>query len=130
MNLAEKYEKETMGLPGYGIQFSIEPNQFECRLGDRISYGESHIFQQHSPRMGYQPVLLDGKPIENAFLITVANHNIFKPIISWHEIMLADCLESEKITNEMRNNEHFADMGEWFSMRFATLNQMLDYLKL
>ena len=130
-NLAQFYEDKVRKMKCYGTQFSIDPDAYDCRLGDRITFGDCRISQEHSPRIGVQAVLLDGSN-ELGLLVTIQEHNIFMPLMTSFEVWLADCDDDnfDEVRNLHEDNPHFCDMGEWISMKFATINQMLDYLNL
>ena len=128
MNIIDEIEQEYRNAKGYGIKFSIEPEAYDCKLGDRVSFGENTTEMRCGTFYNYQPILLDG--VEIGFLQEAVSGKIFHPITTSFCVPLADCSEPEKITDEMRKSHHFDGDGETYLMEFATLNQMLEYLKL
>ena len=128
MSIVDKIDAEYRAKEGYGIQFSIDADAYECRLGDRVMFGESVSEMQCGTMYNWQDILLDDKVI--GWLEESRSGKLLHPMVICFSVWLADCTEEGKITNDMRKNPHFCDAGEYYCMRFATLNQMLDYLKL
>ncbi len=126
MNILQEIEKKYRDNKNYGITFSIDSSAYDCRLGDRVCFGQNTTDLHRGTFYNYQDVLLDGKEI--GCLVEEQSGKLLHPMLIHYEYPLADWSEEDKLTDEMRNNPHFSDEGEYFCMRFATLNQLLDYI--
>lgn len=128
MNIIEEIENEYRKRKLYGIQFSIEPEAYECNISDdRIVFGENTTAMQCGTFYNWQDIILDGNVI--GFIEERRNGKLFDPMTVSFCVILADCTEPEKITKEMAASPHFWE-DETYQMRFATLQQLIDYLHL
>lgn len=130
MNILEQVENEYRQNKNFGVQFSIDADAYECRLGDRVSFGESTAAMQCGSFYNYQDIILDGKVV--GYLEEVDSGKLFHPITSSFIIPIADCTEEklwEQKEKEFSENPHLYDAGEVLELRFATLNQVWDFLK-
>lgn len=129
MCILSKIENEIRRSNNYGVQFSIDADAYDCRIGDRVSFGDNETSLQGGSFHNYQDVVLDGKTI--GYLEEIDDGKLFHPMIVSFYITLADCTEHElwdKMEKKHKGNPHLYDKGESLVLRFATLNQMLDYL--
>ena len=129
MNIIEQIENEIRQNPNFGVKFSIDADAYKCRLGDRVSFGENTTALQCGSFYNYQDILLDEKII--GYLEEIDDGRLFRPMVSSFIIPIADCSEEklwEQKENEFADNPHLHDAGEVLELRFATLNQMLDFL--
>lgn len=129
MNIIEQIGNKYRQNPNFGVKFSIDSNAYDCRLGDRISFGENTTDLQCGSFYNYQDILLDGKVI--GYLEEIDCGRLFDPIKVSFIIPIADCSEEElwvQKEKEFAENPHLHDAGEILELRFATLNQMLDFL--
>lgn len=123
MNIIEQIENEYRQKKDYGIQFSIEPEAYKCDIPDnRIVFGDANVYWQNGNTMNDQPIFVDG--IEIGFVHEYQSYNIFAPITTSFMVYVDD----NDVTDEMRKSPHFDD-EEWCYMAFATLQQMIDYLR-
>ena len=128
-NLIEMAERPYREAPTYGVQFSIDAEAYECRLGDRVSFGDNTTSMECGVEHNYQPILVDGKDT-GGYLHEWRRGGLFTPTCISFCYPIADCTEEHLVTDEHRRNPHFFDEGETYLMAFATLDQYLDYLKL
>lgn len=123
MNIIEQVENEWRQKKDYGIQFSIEPEAYQCDIPEtRLVFGDANINWYGGIQINNQPILLDG--VEIGFVHEMQTERLFDPMTSSFMV----CIEDEDVTDEMRNDPHFVD-DEWCFMAFATLQQMIDYLR-
>lgn len=130
MNIIEEIEKKYRDNPKHGVTFSIDAEAYECRLGDRVVFGDNTTDMQCGTLYNWQDVILDGKVV--GYLQEAQSGRIFDPMTVSFCVPIADCMEHElwdKMSEEHKDNPHLHDGGEVLELRFATLNQMLDYLK-
>lgn len=123
--LAEMIDEEYKARPLYDVQFSIKPEAYQCSLGDRITFGDSHVYNNNGVT-NIQDVILDGNVI--GWIEEKQSPKLLHPMTVSFNVWLADYTEEETITDEARNNQHFHDAGDYFCLRFATLQQMLEHL--
>ena len=121
MNILEKAEQRYRKDKYFGIRFSIGPEAYDCRLGDKVSFGDNTTYMGCGVQHNYQPILLDGKEI--GVLHEWQRGRLFDPMVCQFELPLDD-----EVSGELRNNPHFVE-DEWNHLSFATLNQLLDYLQ-
>ncbi len=129
MNILEEIAQEYLNDPNHGIKFSvkdIDQDIFTHKLGDRISFGESVDERQMDTLYEYKDIILDGKPF--GYIQFSITKNYLHPTIVSFCYVLADCTEPEALTAEMVDSPHFDDLTESYRYKFATLQQMLDYL--
>ena len=127
MNIVEEIEAEYRSKKNYGIQFNIEPEAYDCDIPDeRIEFGDNTTSMQGGALYNWQDIILDGNVI--GYLEERQTGKLFDPMTSTFVVFLADCSEPEKITPEMEASPHFFE-DKTFQMRFATLQQMIDYLR-
>lgn len=121
MNLAQEYENECRAHPNYGVLFSLPEDAYaECGVDDeRVVMGESQTINNHGTTLNFQDVLLDGEDI--GYVVETSPYNPLKPMTVQFNIGLPD-----DAPEELRANPHFVE-GEWNSLRFATLKQLVDY---
>lgn len=130
MNIIEEIEKKYRDNPKHGVTFSIDAEAYECRLGDRVVFGDNTTDMQCGTLYNWQDVILDGKVV--GYLQEAQSGRMFDPMTISFCVPIADCMEHElwdKMSEEHKGNPHLHDGGEVLELRFATLNQMLDYLK-
>ena len=128
MSLIEEIHNEYRNRKTYGIQFSIEPEAYLCNLSDeRIVFGDNTTAMQCGVMYNWQDVIIDGKVV--GYLEEKQSGRLFDPQTVSFCVILADCTEPEKITDEMRQSPHFYE-DETFLMKFATMQQMIDYLEI
>lgn len=123
-SLKEQYDNEYRTMDNFGIQFHIDEIAYECELEHgRVSFGESELFTRHGADINFQDIFIDGKKV--GILKEYAPYNVFmlKPILVSFIIPLPDEVDDDRL----RNNQHFVE-GERNELRFATLQQMIDYL--
>lgn len=129
-NVIRDIENEYRSRKGYGIQFSIDGDDaYNCRLGDRVTFGNNQSDLQLGTFCNWQDILLDGEYI--GYLRESQSGRLFDPMVESFRIPLADCTEHElwvEMSEKYRDNPHLNDAGEVLELRFATLNQMLDFL--
>ena len=126
MNMFEKRENEIKASPCHGVQFSIDPEAYDCTLGeDRVMFGDNYCFTNCGTTFNYQPVIVDGKEV--AQLEEVQPYGLFEPMSVSYIIGLDD----NDVTKEIRRNPHFC-IGYYENpqLRFATLQQLIDYLNI
>lgn len=130
MNIIEQVEKKYRDNPKHGIMFSIDSSAYDCILGDRVVFGDNTTDLQCGTFYNWQDVILDGKVI--GYLKEAQSGRMFDPMTISFCVPIADCTEHElweRMESEYKDNPHLYDAGEVLELRFATLNQMLDYLK-
>lgn len=129
MGIIEQIENEYRQKKNYGVQFSIKPDAYDCKVGNRIYFGENETVLQCGCFYNYQNIIFDGVIV--GYLQEIDCGKLFDPITSSFIIPIADCSE-EEIWNEMLkkygNNPHLFDNDEVLELRFATLNQLVDFL--
>ena len=126
MNIIEEVEREYRESKNFGVTFHIDPEAYDCRIGDRITFGDNISDLQCGTFYNWQDIILDGdkeKPI--GVLMEWYRGTLFSPICSTFSVPIPD----EKVTDEMREDPHFWET-EYCEMQFATLNQLLDYLNI
>lgn len=129
MNIIEQIESEYRSSKNYGVQFSIDADAYKCNLPEsRVEFGENESELHLGTFYNWQDILIDGKRV--GFLEETRSGRMFHPTTVSFCIFLADCSESDKITPEIESNPHFFDQVEVYLMKFATLQQMVDYLKI
>lgn len=131
MNIVEEIENKYRQAPGYGIQFSIEPECYDCDIPDeRLMFGDNTTEMQCGTEYNWQPILLDGKQI--GILQESQSGRLFDPMKTTFLIIIADCTEHElwdEMMEKHTDNPHLYDAGETLQLRFATLQHMIDYLR-
>lgn len=131
MNIIEEIEKKYRDNPKHGVTFSIDAEAYECRLGDRVVFGDNTTDMQCGTLYNWQDVILDGKVV--GYLQEAQSGRIFDPMTVSFCIHLADCSDMEtwgEMEKEYMKCPHLVDMGETLVLKFATLNQLLDHLKI
>ena len=131
MNIVEQIEAEYRAMKGYGIQFSIEPEAYECDIpDDRLMFGDNTTDMQCGTFYNWQPILIDGNSV--GFLQEKQSGKLFDPITITFIYILADCMEQElwdEMLSKHNDNPHLCDAGGTLELRFATLQQFVDYLR-
>lgn len=130
MNIVQEIEQRYRNNPKHGVWFSIDASAYESSVGDRVSFGDNTTAMQCGALYNWQDIILDGKVV--GYLQEVESGRLFDPITSSFIVPIADCSEHElwdKMSEEHKDNPHLHDGDEVLELRFATLNQMLDYLK-
>ena len=131
MNIVQEIEQKYRNNPKHGITFSIDASAYDCRLGDRVTFGENTTSMQGGSFYNWQDIILDGKVV--GYLEEVESGRLFDPMTSSFIVPIADCSEHE-LWDEMevkhKDNPHLYDSGETLQLRFATLNQLLEHLKI
>ena len=127
-NIVEQIEQEYRNAKGYGVTFSIDPEAYKCNIPEsRLTFSENTQAMQCGTLYNWQDIILDGEVI--GYLEERMTGRFLHPMTFSFVVVLADCSEPEKITDEMRSDPHFFE-GETYEMQFATLQQLIDYLKL
>lgn len=131
MNIVQEIEQRYRNNPKHGVWFSIDASAYESSLGDRVSFGDNTTAMQGGALYNWQDIILDGKVV--GYLQEVESGRLFEPITSSFIVPIADCSEHE-LWDEMevkyKENPHLYNLGEVLELRFATLNQMLEYLEI
>lgn len=131
MNIVQEIEQRYRNNPKHGVQFSIDASAYESSVGDRVSFGDNTTAMQGGALYNWQDIILDGKVV--GYLEEVESGRLFDPITSSFIVPIADCSEHE-LWDEMevkyKENPHLYDSGETLQLRFATLNQLLEHLKI
>ena len=131
MNIVEQIEAEYRAMKGYGIQFSIEPEAYECDIpDDRLIFGDNTTDMQCGTLYNWQPILIDGNSV--GYLQEKQSGKLFDPMTVTFIYILADCVEQElwdEMLSKHNDNLHLYDAGETLELRFATLQQFVDYLR-
>lgn len=131
MNIIEQIEADYRAMKGYGIQFSIEPEAYECDIpDDRLIFGDNTTDMQCGTLYNWQPILIDGNSV--GFLQEKQSGKLFDPMTITFIYILADCMEQElwdEMLSKHNDNPHLCDAGETLELRFATLQQFVDYLR-
>lgn len=131
MNIVEQIEAEYRAMKGYGIQFSIEPEAYECDIpDDRLIFGDNTTDMQCGTLYNWQPILIDGNSV--GYLQEKQSGKLFDPMTVTFIYILADCMEQElwdEMLSKHNDNLHLYDAGETLELRFATLQQFVDYLR-
>lgn len=128
MDLLEKIEKQYRDNRLHGVQFSIEPECYDADIADdRVVFGKNTTENVPGAEINYQPITVDGK--ELGFLMEQISYSFFHPICVSFCVKIADCQDEnyEAVCAENMSNKHFYDEGESALLRFATLQQFLDY---
>ena len=119
-------DEEIRKNPLHGVTFSIDPEAYDCTLGeDRVMFGDNYCFMNCGTTFNYQPVIVDGKEV--AQLEEIQPYGIFEPM----SVSYIVGLDENEVTRKLRKNPHFS-MGPYENpqMRFATLQQLIDYLNI
>lgn len=122
----EKYRKDK----NFGVQFSIDPDAYNCDIADdRIYFGDNTTKMDGSSFTNCQPILIDGKEV--GLLHEWQHGGLFDPICTSFEIVIADCQDDDfdEKNAKYAKNPHFCDGDEWSYLCFATLQQFVDYLR-
>ncbi len=119
MNIIDEIEALYRANPQYGVQFSIDASSYEC--DKEVEFTGSRKSMQAGCIYNWQNIILDGKEI--GFLEEVVSEKLFAPMTVSFYIPIED----EKLTPAMRESPHFYE-DEWCFMRFATLQQMVNYI--
>ena len=131
MNIVQEIEQRYRNNPKHGITFSIDASAYDCRLGDRVTFGENTTDMQCGTMYNWQDILLDGECI--GYLQESQSGRLFDPMTISFCVPLADCSDMEtwdEMEKEHKDNPHLVDMDETLLLEFATLNQLLDHLKI
>lgn len=128
MGIIADIEAKIKANPLYGVQFGIDPECFECNLGeDRCYFGENYTFMNGGTTFNYQPIIIDGEEVGS-----------LEEIVPWHPFGLEPMrtsfilpLDENKLTRREKKSKHFC-MGPYENpqLRFATLQQLVDFLKI
>jgi hypothetical protein len=131
MNIVQEIEQRYRNNPKHGVWFSIGASAYKSSVGDRVSFGDNTTAMQGGALYNWQDIILDGKVV--GYLQEVESGRLFDPMTSSFIVPIADCSEHE-LWDEMevkyKENPHLYDSGEVLELRFATLNQMLEYLEI
>ena len=128
-NIIEMAQRPYRESPAHGVQFSIDAEAYECRIGDRVEFGDNTTSIECGIEHNYQPIIIDGHDT-GGYLHEWRRGGLFSPTCISFCLPIADCTEPERVTDEHRRSPHFFDEGETYLLAFATLNQYLDYLKI
>lgn len=128
MGIMDEREDAIRKNPKHGVTFSIEPEAYECNLGeDRVCFGESYTYRMSNcgTFINHQPILIDG--VNVGYLREISPWNIFEPM----QVTFIYPLDENNITREMRKSPHFFEDEDHYlqtAMHFATLQQFTDYV--
>ena len=128
MSMIEVIEDKIKANPMHGVKFSIEPDAYACTLGeDRVLFGDNYSFMNGGTTFNYQPVIVDGKEVARLEEILPWHPFGLEPMRTSFIIVLGD----NEVTRAIIKNPHF-EIGcyEQPQLRFATLQQMIDYLNI
>ena len=131
MNIVQEIEQRYRNNPKHGVWFSIDASAYESSVGDRVSFGDNTTAMQCGALYNWQDIILDGKVV--GYLQEVESGRLLDPITSSFIVPIADCSEDElwnKMEAKYKENPHLYDSGEVLELRFATLNQLLEHLKI
>ena len=121
MNIIKHIESKYRKSPDFGVRFSIDPEAYICDISDeRLALGEPNIFMNCGVSCNNQPILIDG--VEVGFVHERTGYGL-SPMITSFMVGLDD-----EVSEETRQDPHFLE-DEWNYMCFATLQQMIDYLR-
>lgn len=120
MSIVDEIEAKYRAMPLHGVQFSIEAEAYDCR--EKVVFGESKSAMQCGRLFNWQDVLLEGVKI--GFLEEVENGKLFDPMT----VSFYVPIDEDKVTEAMTKDPHYFE-DEWCFMRFATLQQMVDYVR-
>lgn len=120
MNLIESIEAQYRANPLHGVQFSIEPEAYKCDIED-VRFGDNTTELQHGDLYNWQDVLLHGEPI--GFLEEVVSGKMFHPLTVSFYVHIPD----DEMTEDLKKDPHYFE-GEFDYMRFANLQDMIDYV--
>lgn len=113
--------------PMHGIKFSIEPEAYDCNIVpmSRVSFGDNHTFRSGGTTFNYQPVICDGKEV--AQLEEIQPYGLFEPM----RVSFIVWFENEEAAKPFRKSKYF-EIGPYENpqLRFATLQQLVDFLKI
>ena len=126
MSIIEEHENKWRNNPYFGIQFGIDPECYDCELSEeRLSFGDNYTFRNGGTTYNYQPVIIDGNEV--ATLEEIQPYNIFEPMRTSFIVGL----DEDKLTRKEKNSKHFCiSPYDNPQMRFATLKQLCEYLKI
>ena len=133
MNIIQEIEQRYRNNPKHGVTFSIDADAYESRIGDRISFGENYTCTECGTTYNFQNIYLDEQGNTIGFIVEANNHKLFDPMTVSFCVHLADCSDMEtwdEMEKEYKDNPHLVDRGETLVLKFATLNQLLDHLKI
>lgn len=118
MGLIAEINKKYRSHPMHGVQFSIDETAYDCT--ENVYFGEPEQWSECGTLVNAQDILLKGKEI--GWLKERQNGRMFDPIV------VSFFLPLENPTEEQKSNPHYYE-DEFQYMRFATLQQMVDYVK-
>ena len=133
MSIIQEIESKYRANPKHGVTFSIDKEAYESRIGDRITFGKNTSSMECGTMYNWQDICLDTPDNVIGYLEEKVSGRIFDPMCVSFCLTLADCMEKdtwEAMEQKYKDNPHFTDLGETLRLDFATLNQLLDHLKI
>lgn len=98
--------------------FGHKPSDYECKIGDRITFGENYEYFQNGNWYNNQNILLDKEIV--GLLHEISPYNFLEP----NQQSFMYCCNGEE---ELRNHPNYVDdEDEW--LMFPTLNQFVDFI--
>lgn len=116
--LEELDEKERLK-PNYGIQWGMEASDYKCSAKG-ITFGKNTDWDENGTTCSSQPIFLNGKKI--GILHEWVGGGFFDRM---HQTFMVYIDHAP--TEQERNDPHFFEAEDYW-MRFAKLQDMIDYL--
>ena len=127
MSIIADKESKIKANPLHGIQFSIEPEAYDCNIVpmSRVWFGDKHAFMNCGTTFSYQSVIIDGEVV--AVLEEIQPYGLFEPMRTSFIIQFDD----DEAAKPFTKNKHFR-IGpyDYPQLCFATLQQLVDFLKI
>ena len=115
-SIIEEAEAEYRNNPLHGVQFSIDADAYN---NEDVTFGESEQSTEGGALVSYQDVIYKGQTI--GWVKETQSGRMFAPMVTSFYVPL------ENATEEDKRSPHYFE-GEEDYMRFATLQQMVDYI--
>ena len=115
-SIIEETEAEYRNNPLHGVQFSIDADAYN---NEDVTFGESEQSTEGGALVSYQDVIYKGQTI--GWVKETQSGRMFAPMVTSFYVPL------ENATEEDKRSPHYFE-GEEDYMRFATLQQMVDYI--
>lgn len=126
-NIISEIESRYRSNPLHGVTFSIEATAYDCT--EEVQFGESVTANGGGYVENFQDIIINGKVI--GWVHEYRNGRLFEPTCVQFCYFLADCTELDKcgqLEKQFANDPHFY-AGETYRLNFATLQQLIDYVK-
>ena len=127
MNIVDKVRNEYKKSKSYGVRFSIEPSAYEYTGKRHVEFGKNFTCRQLGTLLNFQDIIIDGKKF--GYLEETERSGLFSPILTSFSYPIADCQDKDydEVFEANKNNPHFYDNGESLELRFATLEQFMEF---